>query len=445
VLLILIICLHLYLLKHLVFFPYPELFIYPYLTNQGLLPYKQIFDQHFPGLMFFPINLGTLGMNTPIDARYWQFGIIVFTHIMLYVSAKKINRSEKWALFVNLIYFIWQPYLEGYVLWIDVFVVPILLLAFYLLTKKSLFLSGLFLGVALLFKQVTIPLIGLVFLYLFFTSEGVKNIISFLFGLFIPVVALVFWVLKLGIWKEFIFWTVTFNLTTFAQMGRKYPGISDLMKLIPVYGLSIVLISYILFIKKEKKPNFILVVLFFISTLAFAYARFDFVHLQPSLVFALLILTYLIKKLVHRKKYLIAGIYVLVSILITSSRYQSLTGSNVLFFGDFEKQVSFKVAELTTPKDVIFAMGTFPHIYQQTNTLPPGSLFVFQFPWFMYEAENKILSAIISNPPKVIVRDKNITISGIKVTTFMPNINSYIDQNYNVSAYSDSTEILLPK
>src|SRR3989344_803776 len=411
VLLILIICLHLYLLKHLVFFPYPELFIYPYLTNQGLLPYKQIFDQHFPGLMFFPINLGTLGMNTPIDARYWQFGIIVFTHIMLYVSAKKINRSEKWALFVNLIYFIWQPYLEGYVLWIDVFVVPILLLAFYLL----------------------------------FTSEGVKNIISFLFGLFIPVVALVFWVLKLGIWKEFIFWTVTFNLTTFAQMGRKYPGISDLMKLIPVYGLSIVLISYILFIKKEKKPNFILVVLFFISTLAFAYARFDFVHLQPSLVFALLILTYLIKKLVHRKKYLIAGIYVLVSILITSSRYQSLTGSNVLFFGDFEKQVSFKVAELTTPKDVIFAMGTFPHIYQQTNTLPPGSLFVFQFPWFMYEAENKILSAIISNPPKVIVRDKNITISGIKVTTFMPNINSYIDQNYNVSAYSDSTEILLPK
>lgn len=445
VLLLLIICMHLYLLKHIIFFPYPELFIYPYLTNQGLLPYKQIFDQHFPGLMFFPINLGNLGMNTPNDARYWQFGTIIFTHLILYYSGKKIFKSEKWALFANLIYFVWQPYMEGYVLWIDVFVVPILLLAFYFLTKKSIFLSGLFLGVALLFKQVTLPLISLVLLYLFFTSKGVKNILSFLLGLSVPVITLVIWILKLGIWKEFIFWTVTFNVTTFAQMGRKYPGTSDIIKLLPVYGLSIIIIAYLLIIRKERKLNFIWIVLFFIGTLAFAYARFDLVHLQPSLVFALLILTYLIKNLIYKRKYLIAGLYVLVSILITSPRYKILSGSNVLFFGDFEKKVSTEINEITEPNDVIFSMGTFPHIYQWTETLPPGYLFVFQFPWFMHETESIILSAIISNPPKVIVRDKNSTISGIKTTSFMQNINRYIDQNYEVSEFVDSTEILLPK
>ncbi len=63
ILLLFIILIHIFITFKLIFFPYPELFIYPYLTNHGLLPYKQILDQHFPGLMFLPINFNNLGKN----------------------------------------------------------------------------------------------------------------------------------------------------------------------------------------------------------------------------------------------------------------------------------------------------------------------------------------------------------------------------------------------
>ena len=67
--LVLILITHVFILTKLVFFPYPELFIYPYLTNHGLKPYSQILDQHFPGLMFLPINFDNLGMNNEVSAR----------------------------------------------------------------------------------------------------------------------------------------------------------------------------------------------------------------------------------------------------------------------------------------------------------------------------------------------------------------------------------------
>src|SRR3989338_3479932 len=69
----LILLTHILILSKLIYFPYPELFIYPYLTNHGLKPYSQIIDQHFPGLMFLPLNLDNLGMTTPEIARIWSF------------------------------------------------------------------------------------------------------------------------------------------------------------------------------------------------------------------------------------------------------------------------------------------------------------------------------------------------------------------------------------
>ncbi|MDO8785252.1 MAG: hypothetical protein Q7J12_03455 [Syntrophales bacterium] len=96
--LLIVILAHIFILTRLMFFPYPELFIYPYLTNHGLKPYSQILDQHFPGLMFFPINLDNLGMNDEIIARGWSIAIIVLTHLLLYFISSKILKNNKKAL-----------------------------------------------------------------------------------------------------------------------------------------------------------------------------------------------------------------------------------------------------------------------------------------------------------------------------------------------------------
>jgi hypothetical protein len=166
-----IILIQLILLSKSVFFPYPELFTYPYLTSHGLISYKQIFDQHFPGLMFFPVNLFTLGMTTPQMARLWQFALVVLSQIILFLVAKKIFKSNILALSANILYLIWQPFFEGWVLWVDSFFTIFLLPAFYFSFKAKegrgkfdYLLAGLFFGIALLFKQVVIPLVALVLL-----------------------------------------------------------------------------------------------------------------------------------------------------------------------------------------------------------------------------------------------------------------------------------------
>src|SRR5687767_59132 len=109
----LIILAHSFILTKLIFFPYPELFVYPYLTNHGLLPYSQILDQHFPGLLFLPINFDNLGMISADVARLWSIVIVILTHMLIFFVSKEILKSEKKAIMVNLLFLLWQPFLEG--------------------------------------------------------------------------------------------------------------------------------------------------------------------------------------------------------------------------------------------------------------------------------------------------------------------------------------------
>ena len=120
-------------------------------------------------------------------------------------------------------------------------------------------------------------------------------------------------------------------------------------------------------------------------------------------------------------------------------------GDRVLFFGEFEEKLSAEVLKYVKQGDSIFAMGTTPHLYQLTNTLPPGGIFVFQFPWFMVEAEERILAGIIDDPPKVVVRDKNATTGGKNLISYMQNIDRHVEDNYKTIEMIDGVEIMIQK
>ncbi|HET7098900.1 MAG TPA: glycosyltransferase family 39 protein [Patescibacteria group bacterium] len=438
--LIIIILINVFVLSKLVFFPYPELFIYPYLTNHGLIPYTDILDQHFPGLIFFPVNLGTLGMHSPEIARYWQYGAVVIIHLILYLVAKKILGPKK-ALLANLIFLIWQPYFEGWVLWIDSFLPILILSSLYFLISKKNFWSGFFLGVALLFKQVIAPLIALVGLYILFKERKFKPAFIFSLGVLIPTLFLIKYVNDLGIWKDFIFWTVTFNTGVFAEMGRKYGTISEIARVVGVYGF-----AAFSFFDEKFRENTLLIGIFLIGSLASVYARFDFVHLQPSLPFVALLSAISINWLL-KKKYLkvLIAIYILVAIYLLSQFYKGLVGSKIFFQGETERRVTQVVQRLSKKEDKIFSLGTMPIVYEMADRLPPGNVFVFQFPWFMTVAENRILSGIISDPPKVVVRDVNAVVEGKKLILYMPKINDYINEHYKVIDKIDEIEIMVRK
>lgn len=441
IILLLIILTHIFVLSKVIFFPYPELFVYPFLTNHGLIPYKNIFDQHFPGLMFLPINLNNLGMTTPEVARYWQYGIVICVHLLLFLVGKKFLGSPKKALLANLLFLIWQPFFEGWVLWIDSFLPVLTLSSLYFFKSKKVFWSGIFLGLGLVFKQVLIPLIALVTIYLWFKERKWRTLFIFGIGVLIPTSFLILYITKLHIWNDFIFWTITFNATTFAQMGRKYGTLSEIARVVGVYGFSL-----IAFFHKKVREEILIVGLFMIGSLASIYARFDFVHLQPSLPFVALLSVFAIDYLIKKRylKYLIP-VYVLASIFLMLQFYKGHFGNKVFFFSSTEKKIVNEIQVLTNPNEKIFALGTLPHIYQMADRLPPGNVFVFQFPWFMVEAENKILTGIISDPPKVVIRDSEAQVEGKNLVSFMPKIAGYIIKNYKVVDKIDGIEVLIRK
>ncbi|MEK7616853.1 MAG: hypothetical protein AAB414_02275 [Patescibacteria group bacterium] len=432
---------HAFVLNKLIFFPYPELFIYPYLTNQGLKPYSQILDQHFPGLMFLPINFDNLGMISPEVARIWLIAIVIITQMLLFYISRQIFKNDLKALLVNILYLIWQPFFEGWVFWIDSFLPLILLPAFYGLYKQKFFLTGLLLGLGIIFKQVLIPLSFLVLIYIFWESRELGALRRYLYGLSLPIVLMITYLFSIEVLGDFWFWTITFNLTTYAQYGRgAVVDSAHLLRVVLVFGAA----SLILFKIKDKLSQMILI--FLIGSLTGLSTRFDFVHFQPALPFAVLATVYGMERLGRLGMVRVFGIgYILITIWWLGIFYKGHIGDKVFFFDEQTKMVASKIQLYTKPTEKIFVFGAAPHLYQMSKTLPAGDVFVFQFPWFLKEAEDRVLEGIKRDKPDIIVSDRSVKIEGLPITEFAKEIDSYIQQNYEVIDPVGTTSIMRRK
>lgn len=427
-LLVVIIFIHIFILTKLIYFPYPELFIYPYLTNHGLKPYSQILDQHFPGLMFLPINFDNLGMNNEISARAWSIGILILTHLLLFYISYKILKKAKQALLVNFLYLIWQPFFEGWVLWIDSFLPLILLPAFYALYKKKLFICGLLLGIGIVFKQTLIPLSLLVLMYVIWENGKLQSASRFLLGLIGPIGLMLFYLINIGVFKDFFYWTIVFNITTYAKSGTSIPStLGYVSRVLLVYGASIP--AWFGKDKRLLKTLFI----FLAGSLAGIFDRADFVHFQPSLPFAILATIYGLERIgkLGRVK-IVTAVYILITAWWLIVFYKGHIGQKIFFFDENTKMISEKIKKNTKPYDKIFIFGAVPTLYQMSKTLPSGDIFVFQFPWYLKIAGDRVLSGIEKDRPEIVVSDRSVKIENQQLTEYAKEIDQYIQRNYMV-------------
>ena len=438
--LLIIIIAHIFILSRLIFFPYPELFIYPYLTNHGLKPYSQILDQHSPGLMFLPVNFDNLGMNDATSARLWLYAIVAITHVLLFLISKKIL-GEKKAFLANFLYLLWQPFFEGWVLWIDNFLPLMLLPAAYFLYRKNFIFSGLLIGVAVVFKQTIIPLSIMAFLYILLSEKNIKKTTGYLLGLILPVILMILYFIWIGVFPDFWYWTITFNLTVYASLGTQIPtSFGFISRVLMVY-----IASLSGFLYKEKRLK-IIVFIFLVGSLIGAFDRANFVHFQPSLPFAVILTGLGVYSLTKRKTgFILIAIYLTVTIWWQNIFYKGHISNKVFFFDDSTYAISNKIRQYTKEGDKIFVFGAAPHLYQMSQTLPAGDIFVFQFPWFLSVAEDRILQGLEKDRPSIIIADKTVKIEGMPIADFAKKINSYINENYQKIDSTGSVDILKRK
>ncbi len=424
-----IIFIHIYVLTKLIFFPYPELFVYPYLTNHGLKPYSQILDQHFPGLMFLPINFDNLGMTNESVARIWLISIVVIIHVLLFLISNAILKNSKKALLVNILYLIWQPFFEGWVLWIDNFLPLILLPAFYTFFKDKFFISGILVGLAVVFKQVMIPLAILLAFYVWWESKEFKKLRDFFIGLSLPIFLMIIYLVSIGVFNDFFYWTVIFNLTIYAKYGRgERTDFAHLFRVVLVFG------SAFLAVGKIKERSVQVLLIFLIGSLVGLTTRFDFVHFQPALPFAILATILGIGK--FKRLGIIGKVAVIVYLLIAAwwinIFYKGHIENKVFFFDPETKMIAQKIRQYTKVDEKIFIFGLPPNLYQMADRLPAGNIFVFQFPWFLKIAETRILEGLMEDKPNIVVSERTAKIEGVEIAEFADKIDKYIQQNYEV-------------
>lgn len=440
-----IILAHVLILTKLIYFPYPELFIYPYLTNHGLKPYSQILDQHFPGLLFLPINFDNLGMTTPEVARIWSITIVIIIHIMLFLISSEILKSKTKAIFINILYLVWQPFFEGWVLWIDNFLPLFLLPAFYALHKQKLFLCGLFLGIGIVFKQTLVPLFLLVLIYVFWQTKKIKPAILLFSGLLIPTGLMIVYLTSIGVLRDFWYWTVIFNLTTYVKEGRGFgPTLAHFTRVAVVFGTALLLL-----IPQIRKKETQILLIFLLGALSGLSTRFDFVHFQPALPFAIIATVYGLGRLGPTsprfrgvKSLGIMSAYGVILLWWLVIFYKGHWGDRIISFDPQTRVIASKVKQLTQPGEKIFIFGAAPHLYQMSKTVPAGDIFVFQFPWFLQIAEKRILDGIMRDKPNIVVSDKTMIIEDQKITDFGKNLDQYLNQNYRKIDSIGTTDIL---
>jgi hypothetical protein len=407
--------LHSLILWILQFYPYPELFVYPYLTKIGLLPYSQILDQHFPGLMFLPLNLYTLGFTTPESMHLLLILIVIINSVWLY----KITKSN----LVVLSYALWQPFFEGNQLWLDQFLPLFTLPSFWFFTQNNFIVSGLLLGLGVVFKQTLVPLVALVGIILL-VKRKLKNFFVFGIASVVPSLVMLVYFYSRGLIHDFWYWTIQFNLSTYAAGGKLAPTLNEIIKLLFPVGLILVSI-YIL--RKNKKAWLILG--FLVFSIIGGVARFGFIHLQPAVPFFCLLLGLVFSEINKKLKILL----IIPMIILLSWFYLKQTNlGRTRFFETDNLVLVSEIKKRTKPGEEIFLLGIQPHVYAQTQTVPAGRVFVFQFPWFLEVAGPQVLSGLKTSRPKLVVYDSESSIDGLYLRNYAQYLVQYITTNYKL-------------
>ena len=407
---------HLIILWIMEFYPYPELVIYPYLRSLGWLPYKQIIDQHFPGLMFFPVNLNSLGFSDPFSLKVLLILVVLLQSTLIF----RISRS--WIAVA--LYSLWQPFFEGSQLWIDLFLPLFTLPAFIFFEKKKWFWSGLFLGLGVIVKQTLVPLVVFAAILIIWHYRGKSLPILASFGLatLIPAAVMLIYFGKLGILPDFWFWTFSFNLSQYAKQGILFPTAGQLIKL--VWPIAVITLAAI-WLKNSRKD-----IGWMVFSIIGGIARFGFIHLQPAVPFFVIIYSLLVNSIYKHNRAL--AVAVLLPSLIYFGFFLSRQKNwlQTKFYSPTDYQIAGEISQRTHPGDEVFLLGVNPHIYQMSSTIPPGKIFVFQFPWFLDVAGEKILSSLSSRPPRVIAYDPKSSIDGQKLDDYAFYLVKYIQDNY---------------
>ncbi len=404
------------------FFPYPEILTEIYFLKAGMLPYTQINDQHFPGVMLSPVNLGTFGITTVGNLRTVHLSLIIVNFIILFKLLKRSRPVIKLTslMLYSLFLFSW----EGNTLWVDSFITTLALTGFYLLESGWAFrnslshlITGLIFGFLLTFKQHGIFLGLTAGIWVASHRPPIKQLGLFILGGILPMAVNILYLYQIGVFKDFWFWTVSHNLTGYAGLEGRWPIFGEGVRFLAVIFPALV-VTWVA--KRMSYPH----LLFLLSVLFYVFPRFGLIHAQIALPIAVY--------LISRK----LPLTLIVSLLLlgTVFTFRVLvkdTPGKIFFYDSNTQEIIDYVKTNTQSNKPIYVYGVNDNIYHLTQTLPPQKIWIELLKGNIIPGvEDTLISTLSTDPPQFVLVDPQASIDGQKIREFTPKIYAYLQDNF---------------
>ena len=423
---------HIWLLTHLQFTAWPEMFSYPYLFNNGYSLYKDIVFPYQPLLvLILSVVFKVFGYKLLV-AKIITWLIILFSDILIYLISLKIIGKKMLALFPVTLFVFLQPLLGGNELWFDLATTPFILLAilFFITFKKyQWFWLGLFLGLAFLIKQQ----IGIIFILISFyllLSRQWGRLPGYILGIMLPAVPILILILWQNVFSEYLFWTMEVPLIWYP----KFPGYTHLPDRLEVIEFTILFGPGIFWgLNKFKNSPELLKISFliFLGLFVTAFPRFEFFRFQEALAAYFVLVIYLFN-IKSARFSIVTGSIIFILMLFIGTNFGVQPSR---FYGTVDYKLANEISIFTSKDGKVYLFGVHSLNYVLSERLPPKP-WVDNYIWYMEipGIQEKVLSGFEKERPKIIVWKSPQSGNWYDLETYQPQkIVDYVKKNYSKS------------
>jgi hypothetical protein len=427
-------------------------------VRRGVPLYKSIHDNKPPLLYFTAALAGNLLMLRVILTIWMLMTILLFWKLCTTLFPKNIKLHKFAIVIFSILTTI--PLLEGNIANSELFMIGPTILAFQILlskrskVKKNIFIAGLLLSIATLFKvpaAFDIPAI----IFLWFVGSKLKrkdlsklgrNIGILMLGFLTPILLTMLWYLSQGALKEYIVAAFLQNvgyLSSWRPSDVVRPFVVRNLPLI-IRGLSVFIGLVILYLKRKSlSKQFIFITAWLLFSLfAVSLSERPYPHylvqsvpsisllfailftgknLEQSLTVIPLTLVFIVAVYYNVWHYPTLPYYLrfvkYLSGRISTTEYMSSFGDNVMR----NYQVSALIRRHTDRNDRVFVWGDSSTVYAISKRLPPIK-YVADYHISDFSSREEVLKAVADSKPKMIVELSD-------APTF-PELSEFLDEYY---------------
>lgn len=418
--------------------------------RHGLTLYSQIYDNKPPAIYYFAAIAQTV-FGFRLLLMLWMIPTCFFFYKLTlhYLSLKMAKVAL--LLFVILTSI---PVIEGHIANAEIFMLLPTILGF-LLFEKHIFWSGLFLGLAFLFKVPVAIEFFFLFCFSFIILKKYKDLKSlFMFGIsfFIPVIITVIYYWLNDALLPYLSSAFLQNFGYLSSWSTGSQNSSPASSGLPL-RLILMLLSWVFFYFQFNKKNIAKKLLFLsgwftaclfgvlLSTRPYPHYL---IQILPPLILIILytkkfwlntiiLITILIYSILHYKFYFYATVsyyqnfiqYILKQ--KSTESYRQYFGQNVNYF----YQISSYIDSNSRPDDTIFVWSDDPYIYPLSNRLP-STKYITAYHILDYKGYNSTINQLKTKLPKIIVYNQSMNRSFPVLDEF---INNYYFLDNQVGSY----------